>query len=120
MEWVDKASFAQLNKLFEISASEQDHHVLLIDKNLQTVVKEAKPFIRPILPHLASQSLVPGEHHVLKDLPFYEVARATDSKARQDSLEQMEKKRQDGMLRQTPTTNCLTSSSTICPSTNKK
>lgn len=92
----------------------------MTDKNLQAVVKKAKPFIRPILPHLAPKSLVPDEHHVLKDLPFYEVARATDSKARQDRLEQMEKKGQDGMLRQTPATNRLTSSSTICSSTNKK
>ncbi|KAL6338446.1 hypothetical protein AAG906_020535 [Vitis piasezkii] len=37
-----------------------------------------------------------GEHHVLKDLPFYEVAHATDPKARQDRLDQRKKKREEG------------------------
>lgn len=81
MEWVEKPSFAWLNKLFEISSSERNYQVLLIDKNLQAVVKESRPFILPILPRLAPQTLVPGEHHVLKDLHFYEVARVADSKA---------------------------------------
>ena len=80
MEWVEKASFSQLNKLFEIFASKRDHQVLFMDKNLQVVVKESKPFIIPILPRLAPLSLVPSEHHVLKDLPLYEVAWVMDLK----------------------------------------
>lgn len=44
--------------------------------------------------------LKPDEHHILKDLPFYQKTWATDTKARQDQLEQREKKRQEGKLRQ--------------------
>lgn len=38
MEWVKKVSFARLNKLFEISTSERDHQVLILDNNLQALV----------------------------------------------------------------------------------
>ena len=93
MEWVEKASFARLNKLFEISTSECNYHIFFMDKNLQAVLKEAKSFILPILHRLAPRSLVPDKHHVLKDLPFNEVACATDSQAHQDRLEQKEKKK---------------------------
>ncbi|KAL6331725.1 hypothetical protein AAG906_016721 [Vitis piasezkii] len=41
VEWVEKASFDRLNKIFEISSVEQNHQVLLTDKNLQAVVKES-------------------------------------------------------------------------------
>lgn len=64
-----------------------------MDKNLLLVVMESKSFILPILPRLAPRSLVLGEHHVLKDLPCYEVARAADSKECHNRLEQKEKKR---------------------------
>ncbi|KAL6313060.1 hypothetical protein AAG906_012814 [Vitis piasezkii] len=43
-----------------------------------------KPFILPILHRLTPEVLVPDEHHVLKDLPLYEVARATNAKTRGD------------------------------------
>ena len=33
-EWVEKASFARLNELFEIEATEWAHIFLLLDKNL--------------------------------------------------------------------------------------
>ncbi|KAL6342545.1 hypothetical protein AAG906_012397 [Vitis piasezkii] len=36
------------------------------------------------------------EHHLLKDLPFYEVAHEANAKARQDHLDQREKKRSPG------------------------
>lgn len=64
--------------------------------------------------------MVLGEHDMLKDLIFYEVAHATDSKERQDHLEQMEKKCQDGMLRQAPATNHQASSSIVRPPAKKK
>ena len=113
VEWVEKASFDHLNKIFKISSVKQNHQVLLTDKNLQAVVKESQSFILLILLRLAPRTLVPDEHHVLKDFPFYEVAYAVDSKAFQDCLEQREKKRQDGMLRQAPTTNRSNSNSII-------
>ena len=67
-----------------------------MDKNLQAVLKEAKSFILPILHRLAPRSLVPDKHHVLNDLPFNEVACATDSQAYQDRLKQKEKKKSEG------------------------
>lgn len=80
MEWVKKASFDQLKKLFEINANERNHQVLLRDKNLLPMVMVSKSYILLILPCLASQSLVPDQHHVLKDLPCYEVSHTSDSK----------------------------------------
>lgn len=43
-----------------------------------------------------------GEHFVLKDLPFYEVTRLTNAKARQSRLDAQEKKWQEGTLHQAP------------------
>lgn len=57
---------------------------------------------------------------MLKDLPFYEVSQVVDSKARQARLEQIEKKRQDGTLRQAPTINCSASNSTVRSLAKKK
>ena len=45
---------------------------------------------------------MPGEHFVLKDLPFYERAHEADAKARQERLNQREEKRQEGTLRKAP------------------
>lgn len=91
MEWVEKAYFERLNKIFEISTAERNHQVLLRNRNLLAVVRESKTFLLPILPSLVPQSVVPDEHHVLKDLSCYEVACATDSKVHQDRLDQREK-----------------------------
>lgn len=91
MEWVEKAYFDLLNKIFEISTTERNHQVLLRNRNLPAVVRESKTFLLPILPSLAPQSLVPNENHVLKDLSCYEVTCAADSKAHQDRLDQIEK-----------------------------
>lgn len=73
MEWVEKVSFARLNKLFEIDTVEQAHNILLLDKNPQALIKNPKSFIIPVFPRLASSFLVPDEHFMLKNLPFYEV-----------------------------------------------
>lgn len=91
MEWVEKAYFDRLNKIFEISTAERNHQVLLRNRNLLAIVRESKTFLLPILPNLVPQSVVPDEHHVLKDLSCYEVACATDSKVHQDRLDQREK-----------------------------
>ena len=45
---------------------------------------------------------MPEEHFVLWDLPFYEKARKTDAKARQERLDQWEDRRQEGILRRAP------------------
>ena len=82
VEWMEKASFTRLNKLFEIDTSKRAYKVFLSDKNLLALIDNPKPFIIPVFPCLAPPSLVPGEHFVLKDFPFYEVARLAYSEAR--------------------------------------
>lgn len=69
VEWVEKASFAHLNNLFEINAAKQAHNVLISDKNLQALIKNPKPFIIPVFPRLAPP-LVPNKYFMLNDLPF--------------------------------------------------
>ncbi|RVW82921.1 hypothetical protein CK203_038374 [Vitis vinifera] len=82
VEWVDKASFTRLNKLFEIDAFEWAPKVFLPNNNLLALIDNPKSFIIPVFSRLAPPSLVLGEHFVLKDLYFYEVACLADSKAR--------------------------------------
>lgn len=56
-----------------------------------------------VFPRLAPSTLIPSEHFVLKDLPFYEVAWLANAEARQARLEAREKKHQEGTLCQAPT-----------------
>lgn len=84
-----------LNKLFMISANERNYQTLLTDRNLLAVVRERQSYVFSILPRSLPKVLVPSEHHMMKDLPFYEVACVTDAKACQDRLDQIEKKRQE-------------------------
>ena len=88
VEWMEKASFTHLNKLFEIDVSERAHNVLLSNKNLQVLIENPKLFIIPVFPRLAPSSLEPGELFILKDLLFYEVACLADSEARQTRLKE--------------------------------
>ena len=71
VEWVEKASFDRLNKLFEITAAERHHETLLTARNLMVVVREPQAYVTNILPRKLPKKVVPGEHFVLKDLPFY-------------------------------------------------
>ena len=87
VEWVEKASFDRLNKLFEIAATERHHQTLFTARNLLVVVREPQPYITNILPRRLPKQVVPGEHFVLKDLAFYERARKADTKARQERLD---------------------------------
>lgn len=82
VKWVEKLSFACHKKLFEIDQTKQNHSVLLTKKNLRVILAQAKPFVIPLLPCLAPLTLVSDEHFMLKDLPFYEVARLVDVNAR--------------------------------------
>ena len=115
-----KALFTCLNNLFEINTAERAYNVFLLDKNLQALIENPKPFIISVFPRLAPLSLEPNEHFLLKDFPFYEVARLANSEARQACLEEWEKKCQEGTLRQTLTTSHSTSSSVVCHLTQKK
>ena len=85
---MEKASFARLNKLFEIDAVEWAHNVLLSGKNLLALIENPKSFIIPVFPRLALPSLVPSEHFMLKDLPFYEVSCLVDFESCQARLEE--------------------------------
>ena len=96
---MEKTLFTRLNKLFEIDASKRNHKVLMSNKNLLALIDDPKPFIIPVFSRVAPLPLVRGEHFVLKDFPFYEVARLTYSKARQAYLEELERKHQEGTLR---------------------
>lgn len=96
---MEKAFFNCLNKLFVISNSEQNHQTILTDRNLLVVVREPQSYILPIIPRLTPKILVLGEHHVLKNLHFYEVTREVDAKARQDRLDWRKKKCQEETIR---------------------
>ena len=89
---MEKAPFTLLNKLFEIDVVEQAYKVLLSDKNLLALIDNPKSFIIPVFSPLALSSLVPGEHFMLKDFSFYEVARLAYSETRQARLEERERK----------------------------
>ena len=93
MEWVEKASFICLNKLFEITTNEMNHQTFLIARNLLAVIRERQPYFLPIILRRLPMVIVPGEHFVLKDLPFYEEAYETNAKAHQEHLDQREEKR---------------------------
>lgn len=120
VEWVEKASFAQLNKLFKIDVVEWADSVLFSDKNLLALIKYPKPFIILVFPRLAPSSLVLSEHFVLKDLLFYGVARLGNSEVRQARLKERQKKHHKGTLRQAPVASCLSSSSVVRLFTQKK
>ena len=94
VKWVDKTSFDRLNKLFVIFTRERNHKTLLTEENLLKLVWDPKSYVVLFsLPHFASRVLVPGEYYVVKDLPFYEKARAIVTKKMVDRLAQREKKR---------------------------
>ena len=50
IEWVEKATFDCLNKLFEITAVERHYQTLLIVWNLLAVVRETQLYVINILP----------------------------------------------------------------------
>lgn len=120
MEWVEKASFDRLNKLFVITSNERNHQTLLSAWNLLEVIREPQPYVLPIIPRRLSKVVEPGEHYVLKDLPFYEEACEADVKARQERLDQREQKRQERKLRRAPGEKGQPSSSAARPSAKKK
>ena len=92
MEWVEKASFDRLDKLFMISANEQHYQTILTDQKLLAVVREFQLYVLLILSRLAPKVLVPGEHHVLKDMSFYEEASAAYAKAPKTGLTKRKKR----------------------------
>lgn len=61
-----------------------------MEKNLKTVLEHPKSFVIPVFPQPTHSTLVLSEHFVLKDFPFYEVARLADVEAWQALLDTCE------------------------------
>ena len=97
-KWVEKALFARLNKLFEITAAERHHETLLTTRNLLVVVREPQAYVVNILPRKLPKKVVPGEHYVLKDLSFYKEVCKADAQKRQARLDDREGRRKKGTL----------------------
>lgn len=83
VEWVKKASFDRLNKLFMITSKERNHQTLLFARNMLAVIREPRPYVFFIIPKWLSKVVVLEKHHVLKCLPFYEETRKANAKAHQ-------------------------------------
>ncbi|RVW57338.1 hypothetical protein CK203_079277 [Vitis vinifera] len=83
VEWVEKASFDRLNRLFEIAAAERSCDTLLSVQNLHSVMKEPQPYVLNILP---------------RRLPEEKV----DVRTRKARLTNREVKRKEGLLRKAP------------------
>ena len=93
VEWVEKASFDRLNRLFEIVAAERSCEMLLSAQNLRSVMKEPHPYVLNILPRRLPEEVVAGEHFVLQDLPFYVAVQEADAQTRKAHLTDREDKR---------------------------
>ena len=102
VEWVEKASFNRLNKLFEIAAGERNYQTLFSARNLWMVTQVSQPYTLNIIPRRLPKKVVSGEHFILQDLSFYTEARDADAQACQERLSQREVKRQEGTLRRAP------------------
>lgn len=61
-----------------------------MENNLKTVLEHPKSFVIPVFPQLTHSTLVPSKHIVLKDFPFYEVARLVNVEAWQALLDTCE------------------------------
>ena len=102
VDWVEKASFGCLSKLFEIDVKERQCNTLLTARNLAAVVRESREYVINILPRKMPKEVVPGEHYTVKDFPIYEALKEADSKKRRLLLEGREKKKNEGTLRKAP------------------
>lgn len=120
VEWVEKTSFARLKRLLEITTSKKKYQTLLLAQNLLAVVREPQPYVLNILPRQLPKVVVPREHFVLRDLPFYEEAREADEKACQKRLGRQEERRQEGTLWRAPGEKGRVPLSVPCPSAEKK
>ena len=61
VEWVEKASFDRLNRLFEIAAAERSCDTLLSAQNIRSVMKEPQSYVLNILPRRLLEEVVAGE-----------------------------------------------------------
>ncbi|KAL6319745.1 hypothetical protein AAG906_036802 [Vitis piasezkii] len=83
VDWVEKASFACVCKLYEINSKERSCKTLLTARNLVAVVKESQEYVVNILPRkIRREEVVPGEHYIVKDLSSIEAKEADLAKAK--------------------------------------
>ena len=68
MHWVERASFAKIRRLLEISKQERHHEVLLTVKNLHNLSRHLSPYNVLIIPRPLTSEVVEGEHFVAVDL----------------------------------------------------
>ena len=65
---MERASFAKIFRLLEISQKERHHDVLLNVKNLHDLSRHPSPYSVPIIPCPLPSKVVEGEHIVAADL----------------------------------------------------
>ena len=110
VDWVEKASFACLNKLFEIDAKERHYETLLTARNLMVVVRESQEYVVNILPRKMPKEVVPGEHYILKDIPIYQEVKEADAEKRRALLDDREKRKNEGTLQKASGQKCSAAS----------
>ena len=94
MDWVEKASFACVCKLFEINPKERACKTLLSARNLMAVVRESQEYVINILPRkLPKDEVVPGEHYTVNELPLYQEAKEADAERRRKLLDDRDQKK---------------------------
>lgn len=80
-------SFVQPAKqTFEIVAGERTYQTFLSARNLRAITQVSQPYTLNIIPQRLPKKVVFGEHFLLNDLPFFNVAREADVQARQEHL----------------------------------
>ncbi|KAL6347490.1 hypothetical protein AAG906_026012 [Vitis piasezkii] len=77
-------------------------HTLLTAQNLMAVVRESQEYVINILPRKLPKKVVPGQHYILKDLPFYKEVQKADAQKRRALLDDREGRRKEGTLRKAP------------------
>ena len=65
---MERASFAKIFRLLEISEQERHHEVLLTVKKLHDLSRHPSPYSVPIIPCPLPSKVVEGEHFVAADL----------------------------------------------------
>ena len=84
--------------------------MLLTARNLLAVVRESQAYVINILPRKLPKKVVPGEHNILKDLPFYKEVQKVDAQKRRALLDDREGKKKEGTLRKAPGKKCCAAS----------
>ena len=102
VDWVEKASFACVSKLFEIDAKERHYKTLFFARNLMVVVRESQDYVVNILPWKLPKEVVHGEHYTVKELSIYQEAKEAAAEKRRALLEDREKRKNEGTIRKAP------------------